>query len=239
MKIFGNLPNMKNAIREVSWNYNRIFESLKDNSLIILYSIAFMFLVLFVFDSELVERMGTVASVVIAAIVCWMHYDKHIKGIEKKRRNQMIKVCDTVSKNLVLNTAKDNKGNISLKFEGCSGQIVSNSYGEEYLVEWKFDYAGATKESIFQITERDMKTESEGGPIGDIRRIEFRSTSFGFSILSYSGKFTRKTMKLSKLHGTRFYKFDNQEWDQFVANANGTMFEYFQRLIPQSQGTKP
>lgn len=239
MKIFRNFSSLKDAFHGVSWSYNRIFESLKESSLVVLYAIAFMFLVLFVFDNDLVERMGTIASVVIAAIVCWMQYNNYINGIEKKRRSQMIKVCDTVSKNLILNIAKNSKGNIRLRYEGCKGQIVSNSYGEEYLVEWKFDYTDATKESVFQISERDMNTESEGGPVGDVRRVEFRSTSFGFSILSYRGKFIRKTMKLSKIHGTRFYKFNNHEWDQFVANTNGTMFEYFQRLIPQNQGTKP
>lgn len=239
MKRYIKYSDIRNAVQCVSWNYYRIFGTLKNNNMIVLYSIWIGFLILFIFDGQIVERIGTMASVLIAGFVCWIHYEKHIKETEKRRKKEMFNSCKVFSENLKLNSQKNSNGNISLDFMGQNGQIVVTSGGDKRRVEWKFDYVALTDECVLEMIERSISVEGESDTIGSFKMIEYKSTKFGSSIKSFAGRFLHKTGEFQHRVSKNFHEYGRDEWELFVANISGTMFEYFQRLISQSQVTKP
>lgn len=229
MKLWIRFPDVRDAAQGVSWNYSRIFKSLRNSNMIFLYSIWAGLLVLFVLDSQIVERIGVIASALIAGIVCWLHYENYIKDTEKKRKKEMFSSCEVFSENLRLNSKKDVNGNISLDFMGQKGQIVTTYSGDKRRIEWKFDYVALTGECMLDMIERSISVEGEKN--GRFKMIEYRATKFGSSIKSYAGWFSYKTGKVQSKDSKSFHEYNRDEWELFVANISGTMFKYFQSII--------
>lgn len=227
MKMIQKFLNIKEMIREnILRYYGRFIRQLEGKKFILSMILTLAILILFYVDNDTVEKIGTVASVVIAAIVCKIQINSYKKERMDRRETEAFKKCRFITENIIRQKGKPQQ-DLRMDYTGENGKQIRTYDGRHYALEWKLEYLVHSNRCKFlmivghyknsrkmELTERDEYFEF------DLNN-GINSFSVGWYVYMDGEPPMRKKIP------TSIDKFSDTEWNTMLELMSGILPDYF------------
>lgn len=188
--------------------------------------VAITVIILFYVSNDTVEKIATIASVVIAAIVCKMQLYSYRNEKKENRKDEAFKCCRFITANLIRHKGGPQQ-DVQMDYTGDKWKQIRTFDGRHYTLEWKLDYAAKSNRCKFSIAVGHIKNSRR---MELTERFEYLEFDFNNGINSISsGRYRYKDSdppKIDKIP-TGIDNFSDAEWNTMIELMSGILPDYF------------
>ena len=183
-------------------------------------------LILFYVDNDTVEKIGTVASVVIAAIVCKIQVDSYQKERMERRETEAFKKCRFITENIIRQKGEPQQ-DVHKEYIGENGRQIRTYDGRHCTLEWKLDYVVDSNRCKFLMIVGHYKNSRKMELAERDKYFEFdlnngiNSFSVGWYVYIDGDPPIRKRIPIG------IDKFSDTEWNTMIELMSGILPDAF------------
>lgn len=168
---------------------------------------------LFCLSDKIVDRLGTLASIVIAGLVCSIQYDTYRKNLADERKREGGETCTFVIDKILKYAKTEPSGDIILEYMGNDQRIAPTPDGKYHIIEWQFRGIKQSGEVDFRLIVGHFTDSQKTELTGNFESIEM-SVKSG---VPYSGLFRYRAQSEEELMesktSVRWNDLSKYEWE--------------------------
>ena len=180
---------------------------------LIIVALAIVAVFLFLLGDEIVDRLGTLASIVIAGLVCSIQYNTYRKNLADERKEEGKETCTFVIDKILKYAKKTPSGNIVLRYMGKDGRVAPTPDGRYHVIEWQFSIDKQSGDVNFGVIVGHFIDSQKTELTGNFESIEI-SVKSG---VPYSGLFRYRAQSEDELMesktSVRWNDLSKYEWE--------------------------
>lgn len=227
MKLIQKLLDANEFMKERALKYyGKYIRLLADNGIMLSMIVIVAILILFYAENETVEKIGTIASVVIAAIVCRMQLYSYRNEKRENRKNEAFRCCRFITANLIKHNGGHQK-DVQMDYTRDRWKEIRTFDGRRYTLEWKMSYVAKLNRCKFLMVVGHFRNSRE---MELTERFEYLEFDFNDGVNSISsGRYRYKDSDPPEIDRipTDIDNFSDTEWNTMIELMSGILPDAF------------
>lgn len=227
MSVTKKFLNSKKVMKRNVLNFfDRFNRSLKSKKFIVL-TVVFAAAAIFLFmENDTVEKLGTISSVIIAAIVCNIQLDSYQKGKIDNREAEAFKKGKFITANLIRYYGGGQQ-DLHMDYTGDRWKEVRTFDGRRYTLEWRLNYTVHSNSCTFLMAIGHFKDSEKMELTEKFEYLEFYLNDGINSLLAGKYIYIDGNPPIRERIFTGIDNFSNEEWSAMMELLSGILPEYF------------
>ena len=195
----------------------RIINIYKIGALVVVMLLAGAAFLFFVQDERMATKIGTLSTVTIAVILCWMQFSTYSKGIIKRRGEEAEEKCNSIIDGIKEYGYDDCSGVMEFDYWGKENSEMIATFGKKYyIVEWKFRYEKLSEICRFDVRIRRVNAKGTHYLTNYYESIMYKSEPFMWGVTSIRYVISNKSQEGEKEVYLKFENISDGDWDALL-----------------------
>lgn len=151
-----------------------------------------------------VQKIGTIASVIIASVVCWIEFRSHKEDVAESRENQLISRCTTIA-TMILSRKGRKRQNVDEK-NSANDEFPIPVGGNSVLVKYNLFFSIHS-----QVCDLNV-TIYYGSPAEYFESVMLNFGNFGRSVMMFKSEFNQELDKHIQGKAIDIASIDESKW---------------------------